>query len=66
MECDLTIDEILALDPKPVKWGRKPKKMVNEECPKCFGLGKIAIYSHVKQGKCFQCKGKGYILTYEI
>lgn len=30
-----------------------------EECSRCFGTGRIAIYHMIEGGICFKCKGTG-------
>jgi hypothetical protein len=32
------------------------------KCSKCEGTGKLSHYSHIANGNCFQCEGKGYKL----
>jgi hypothetical protein len=33
------------------------------DCVRCGGSGKIKKFSHVNNGNCFECNGKGYTLA---
>lgn len=62
---DLTIDEILAL--RKNRNSKLPKvKKVRKPCPRCNGLRVLAQYAHYKNGVCFICKGRGYVLDIEL
>ena len=43
---------------KPSKTQSKPRPKGN--CPKCGGLGHIPRFSHINNGKCYQCNGIGF------
>lgn len=62
---DLTIDEILAL--RKNRDHKLPKvKKVRKPCPRCSGRKVLAQYAHYKNGVCFICKGRGYVLGIEL
>lgn len=35
-------------------------------CPKCMGEGRIAHFTHIKGGVCFQCRGSGVFAGYAL
>lgn len=35
--------------------------MTSTQCPRCQGTGYLASLSHIQQGRCFRCEGKGTI-----
>jgi DnaJ-class molecular chaperone len=37
------------------------KAHVTEDCPKCQGKGTIRAYSHIHNGACFHCSGRGTV-----
>ena len=38
-----------------------PTKRERVICQRCNGLGNIALYAHVHNGKCYACNGRGYL-----
>jgi DnaJ-class molecular chaperone len=58
-EDDFDINDFLASEEiKNFKLPAPPKK---KPCKRCGGTGKLKQYTHVKNGKCFECNGKGSI-----
>jgi len=38
-----------------------PSDLKENTCPRCGGLGKIEVYSHINNGICFECNGTGQL-----
>lgn len=53
-----SIDEIIDTS-RPLKQNQSNVK-TRKICIKCNGLGLIFEFGHVKNGKCFNCNGRGW------
>jgi len=57
-----TYERIIYVDPYP---GRDGEEVLEESsCPRCGGLGEIAVYRFIDNGRCFECDGIRTYRTY--